>query len=300
LSGHAPLRLGLVGCGRLAEMGYVPALESIDGVELVAVVDPDEVRRAAIATKAGGEVAEFVGAADLAAANAVDGAIVATPVQAHLADATSLVSAGVQCLIEKPPAPDAVGAEALAALTPAAWVGFNRRFTHGGRLRDAIPAAGPLELQLELRYRRASWDAVAVGDPAILDLAPHLVDLALWLTGAEEARVRSAHLSADEAELELELERGTARISCATNRAHRERVEVRANGRTVATSSEGGPLALFTTRLPGRVHPLVESLRAQVEAFARAVRGDDPGPLANAADGARTMRVIDAAREVAA
>jgi hypothetical protein len=68
----------------------------------------------------------------------------------------------------------------------------------------------------------------------------------------------------------------------------------------MATSSEGGPIALVTTRLPGREHPLVASLRSQLEAFAGTVRGEERGLLADATDGVRTMRVIDAAREVAA
>jgi predicted dehydrogenase len=39
-----PLRLGLAGCGRLAERGYLPALALRDDVELVAVVDVDPAR----------------------------------------------------------------------------------------------------------------------------------------------------------------------------------------------------------------------------------------------------------------
>jgi hypothetical protein len=47
--------------------------------------------------------------------------------------------------------------------------------------------------------------------------------------------------------------------------------------------------------LPG-VHPLVRSLTAQLEAFGRALRGGDPGPLATAGEGAAVMCVLDAAR----
>ena len=40
-----PVRIGLVGCGRLAELGYIPALARVQGAELVAVADPDPIRR---------------------------------------------------------------------------------------------------------------------------------------------------------------------------------------------------------------------------------------------------------------
>ena len=46
-AGH-PLRLGLIGCGRLAELGYAPAIARLGEVELVAVADPDRERRDAV------------------------------------------------------------------------------------------------------------------------------------------------------------------------------------------------------------------------------------------------------------
>jgi predicted dehydrogenase len=52
-----------------------------------------------------------------------------------------------------------------------------------------------------------------------------------------------------------------------------------------------GALARLT-----REHPLVRSLRLQLEAYARVLRGSEPGALATAAEGAAVMRVLDAAR----
>ena len=81
------------------------------------------------------------------------------------ADATSptrsaAATAGVAVLVEKPPALDAAGAAALAALTPPPWVGFNRRYDPGAqRVRAAIPAEGDVDLRLEISYRRRSWRA---------------------------------------------------------------------------------------------------------------------------------------------
>ena len=40
----------------------------------------------------------------------------------------------------------------------------------------------------------------------------------------------------------------------------------------------------------------MRSLTQQLEAYARALRGADPGPLATAGEGAAVMRVLDAAR----
>ena len=296
-----PLRLGLVGCGRLAETGYLPAIAGDAGVELVAVADPRADRRERIARLAGGapeagRLATYAAAPELVDLARPDAIIVASPPGEHLEHARLASKAGIPCLVEKPPAPDLAGSERLAELERPPWVGFNRRFQHGARLIEAMPAEGPLELLLELHYRRASWSAVSIRDDAVLDLAPHLVDLALLLTRAPTATVRSAMLTPERAELELDTDRGRARIRCATDRAHRELVVVRRpGGARIAATRAGGFLRGAMTRLPAVAHPLIASLRAQLSAFAAAARGADGGLLATAEDGVRAMRVIEAA-----
>jgi predicted dehydrogenase len=320
------LRLGLVGCGRLAERGYVPAIAGLDGVDLAAVVDPDRDRRRGVAalaapessrgaisttrreTAAGGirrRVAvpprqhERLDA--LLGAGRIDAVVIASPPAHHLADAELAAAAGLPCLVEKPPAPDLAGAERLAELDPAPWIGFNRRFSHGRELIDSVPAEGELELALEIRYRRASWRALAVSDDALVDLGPHLVDLALLLTGSDGAEVRMVTTSPARAELEIETARGPATIRCANDRAHRERVVIRRrDGDAVAISDTGGLARALAGRLRRGEHPLVLSLRRQLAAFAAAARGGDPGLLSTAEDGARAMRVIAAAGDAAA
>ena len=293
------LRLGLVGCGRLAELGYLPALDLVGGVELVAVADPDRIRRERIA---GPGVRALPSAEALLAAVPVDALVLASPTSAHMADATAAAEAGVAVLVEKPPAPEAEGAAALAALTPTPWVAFNRRFDPGARAaRDAVPAAGTLDLRLEIAYRRRSWRAHAVHDDALTDLGPHLVDWARWLTGSEVHEVTSASASHERAAVTLALGRGTARIEAAADRLHRERIEVRDSaGTVVARHAVGGPIAAVTGRLASGPHPLVTSLAGQLEALVAAVDGRPSPDLGTAADGLATMRVLDAARSSAA
>jgi predicted dehydrogenase len=294
----AVLRLGIVGCGRLAERGYVPAAAASASVEIAAVADPNEVRRERVAAATGARPHETV--EEMLGAAAVEAVVVASPAEHHLEHARLVAASGLACLVEKPPAPDAAGARELAALGPAPWVGFNRRFDRLGRLRDAVPAEGPLELELELRYRRASWRPVMVRDDALADLGAHLTDIALFLSGGGAARVRSARLSAERAELELELARGRAVLRTATDSTHRERaVARRPGGEDLAATSTPGAVRGGLERLARREHPLVRSLRGQLNAFATAARGGDPGPLATAADGLRAMLLVDEARALA-
>jgi len=118
------VRLGLIGCGLVAERGYIPALRRAHGVQLVAVADPVAARCAEVAPG----VAAFASAGDMLEAGVADALVLATPAHAHVDDAVTAATAGVPVLVEKPPAPTASDAERLVALDPQPFVGLNRRF----------------------------------------------------------------------------------------------------------------------------------------------------------------------------
>ena len=289
-----PLRLGLVGCGRIAELGYVPAVACTAGVEIVAVADLSRTRRSLLASKLGASAHPRT--SDLLAGEPLDGLIICSVPEHHEEAAAQAAAAGITALVEKPPAPDAAGALRLAWLHPAPYCAFNRRFDQGAQLAASVPDIGDLELQLVLHYRRASWKPLERGEDALLDLGPHLIDLALMLTGALPLAVR-AHATRERAGIALATSRGTVRIECATNLPHRELVEIRDGaGRRIARATRGGRVKGVTGRVTPGPHPLARSLAAQLEAYGRALRGDDPGLLATAVEGAAVMCVLDAAR----
>jgi predicted dehydrogenase len=225
----------------------------------------------------------------------VDAVVVASPVGTHLAAARAAARAGLPSLVEKPPAPDADGARRLAALRPAPWIGFNRRFLPAVAALRGCDAA---HLRVVLAYRRASWRPVEVDDDALLDVGVHAIDLVRWLGDTAVRRVRAATLDHERCELELELTRGTASVTCATDRVHHELVEARgASGSVVGRDARGGVARAIVARLrPPAEHALVDSLAAELEAFCRAVRGDAAGDLATVADGVAAMEAVDAAR----
>jgi predicted dehydrogenase len=294
-------RLGLIGCGRIAERGHIPAAAALDSVALVAVCDPDPVRAAAAARQAGGAVA-FAGAAEMIEGTPLDGVVIAAPAAHHVDLATLLADAGVRSLVEKPPGGGLEGAAALAEVRPRPAIGFNRRFLQGSALIGAIPASGWLEFDLELSFQQRGWGAHEARDEALLDAGIHLIDLAHLLTGATPIAVREAQVERGRARLELELGRGRARISCATDRPYRELVSVRDRaGRTIAEDRRGRVRGTVG-RLRGQ-DPLVDSLRRQLELFAAGGGGTDPSSgggqpsaLADAGDAVAAMAVIEAAR----
>lgn len=299
------VRLALVGCGRLARAGYLPALAATPRVELVAVADSDPGRAHGLALAARPGVRVHYSLATLLDAESVDAVVLATPAAAHLDDARLAATQSLPALVEKPPAPSAEEAYELACLDPAPRVAFNRRFDPRlSAARAAAAGAASPELRLELRYRRRSWRPYEVADDALLDLGPHVVDLASWLTGAGVVAVRAGGRSEGDAriDLELELERGRAVAACATDRPWRELVEVHEQGGALLSRRvDGGRGAIVrgvAARLAGRAgpHPLAASLAGQLEAFACVVRGEAEPTLATAADGVAAMEALEAAR----
>lgn len=294
-----PLKLGLVGCGRLAEAGYVPALARAAGAEVVAVADPD-VSRAETVGAALGIAGEhrFAGVESMLTSQraALEAVLVASPVATHAEVAARVAAAGLPALVEKPPAEDASGARALAGLDPAPRIAFNRRFSLGRDLAGGGLAGAELEIEATIHYRRESWRPLGDLGDAWLDLGPHLVDLAL-LAAQRPLTVVSASLESSRATVDLAGDGVVARIDCATDRPHRERLRVRAEGRTAVDARAGGVRGLLPR--PGRVHPLVASLAEQLDAFAASRNGGGgegrPRP-ASAAEAVTVMELIDEAR----
>lgn len=316
-----PLRLGIAGCGRIAERGYVPAALAAEDVTIAGFADPDTDRLqqcTELWERRSGEKAEsFASASELLQSTSIDFLVVASPAADHLALAEEAAATGIPCLVEKPPAPDLPTAELLAALEPQPFLAFNRRFLQGVELRDQIPAEGWLELDLELRFRREAWSAHESDDEALLDAGIHLVDLACYLSDSTPIAVRHAAITPARASLELELARGRARISCATDRSHREAISVRDRSGKVLGRSEWGGLRSRIGSVFGGHDPLVLSLRRQLEALrdlapqlhhplhpaevgGGAVGGCRRGmQLPSAAAGVVAMAIVEAARRSA-
>jgi predicted dehydrogenase len=298
LGHHDSVRIGLVGCGRLAEFGYLPAFKQAKGIKLTGVADINRARCEEIAP--GVPAHQNIHA--LIDAGGIDALVISTPTRFHLADARAAANAGLPALLEKPPGLNLDEARALYDLRPCPWIGFNRRFDPDiARLKYQSPRDG--NIHLELHYRRSSWKPFDMQDDALLDLAPHLVDLARWLTGGEILSTRTVLLNQCRARLDLKLERGHAVISCSNDTLYRERIVFKdSRGRVCGSYNRGGLVSAIAARLHRkRESPLVKPVVGQLEAFGRAVRGMvDWRPLATSAEGLAVMAAIEAARRSAA
>jgi predicted dehydrogenase len=115
MTAESPLRLALIGCGRIAQVAHLPAAAKADGVELVAVCDPSPEVAAAVARRHG-IPGVHTDQAELLADPSIEAVLVAAPDRFHQPLSAAALTAGKHVLVEKPLAATPAEAESLAAL----------------------------------------------------------------------------------------------------------------------------------------------------------------------------------------
>ncbi len=107
------LRIGMIGCGRIAQAAHLPALEKTDRLTLVSVYDPSEILSSRVASRYG--VSSSATLEDLLAQD-IDAVVIATPDRFHHPLGLAALKAGKHVLVEKPLASDESEANELAHL----------------------------------------------------------------------------------------------------------------------------------------------------------------------------------------
>ncbi len=91
-----PIRLAVLGAGMMGT-NHVRLAKSLEGIELIAVIDQDVDRAAACAGEGIQALADMESVLDQ-----IDAAVVAVPTALHFPLASQLIAAGKSVLVEKP------------------------------------------------------------------------------------------------------------------------------------------------------------------------------------------------------
>ena len=110
-----PVRIALIGCGRIAQVAHLPALEKADGVELVAVSDPSQTVAIAIARRYDVRAA-YSDVTTVWNDPSIEAVLIAAPDRFHFDLTSAALRAGKHVLVEKPLASTTEQAEALVDL----------------------------------------------------------------------------------------------------------------------------------------------------------------------------------------
>lgn len=216
------LKVGLIGCGRIAQLVHLNILTHLPNVELVALAEPDPGRRELAQRTAPGALA-FADYKELLAIPEVEAVVICLPNVLHAEATVSALQQGKHVYLEKPLATSLD--EAHSVLT--AWqntsvvgmMGFNYRFnalyqaarqqTRSGRLGELVGARSVFSTSVRAI---PAWKQSRQSGGVLLDLASHHIDLVHFLFGEKVreilAGLRSQRSQDDSAALQLRLANG--------------------------------------------------------------------------------------------
>src|SRR5690349_6125293 len=110
----APLRVGVVGAGAIAQVAHLPVLARSRGAQLVALCDNDGPKASALGERFGVQDV-YTDIEDLLESAELDAVVLTTPNHLHEPHALSALAAGVHVLCERPLALTSRGVERILA-----------------------------------------------------------------------------------------------------------------------------------------------------------------------------------------
>jgi predicted dehydrogenase len=302
-----PLRAAVVGVGYLGRF-HAQKYAAIDGVELVAVADPGEAARTAVARETGSEaVADWrslLGRVDLVS--------IATPTPFHHAVARAFLESGAHVLVEKPVTTTVAEARDLIAVASA-----HGRVLQVGHLERFNPAVLALEGLLTRprfleSHRLAPFKARGTDVSVVLDLMIHDIDLVQHLVGQPLTEVSAVGAQVFSDDIDIANARLTFADGCVANvTASRVSLKMERKLRifqddaylsldlqqkiltVIRKGPAAGALALDGQGLPPvsideRNYEQGDALLLEIEAFIDSVRHGKP-PVVSGEDGLRAL-----------
>lgn len=315
----AVLRAGLLGVGMMGRH-HARVLREVEDIELVAIADP------------GGDPHKVAGAVPLVAdvealiRARIDIAVVAIPTRFHRDAAVALAEAGVHALVEKPIAETVAQGREMVSLFRSRGlvgaVGHVERFNPALQQLRTRLAAGEIGDVYQIATRRQSAFPGRIGDVGVAkDLASHDVDLTAWVAQSPYASVsaqtafKSGRSHEDMISITGRLRNGTVvnhLVNWLSPMKERITVVTGERGTFIADTAtadltffangtvpmEWDSVSTFRGVSEGDVtrfaFPKKEPLKAELEAFRDAVRGEK-SELSTMEEAVHTLEVIETA-----
>ena len=189
------VRVGIIGCGGIANNKHLPSLSRLETVELAAFCDIIAERAEKAAAEYGIEGAGiYEDYRQMLAEEKLDVVHVCTPNNAHAPASIAAMEAGCHVMCEKPMAKTAAEAEAMLAVHKKTGkkltIGYQNRFRADSMYLKKVCERGDLgEIYFAKAHalrRRAvpTWgvflDEEKQGGGPLIDIGTHALDLTLW------------------------------------------------------------------------------------------------------------------------
>ncbi|MEZ0537717.1 Gfo/Idh/MocA family protein [Caldicellulosiruptoraceae bacterium PP1] len=190
------LRVGIIGCGGIANGKHMPSLAKVKEVEMVAFCDIIEERAAEAAEKYGVEGSKtYTDYRKLLEDKTIDVVHVCTPNKSHSEITVAALEAGKHVMCEKPMAKDVNGAKAMLEAAQRTGkkltIGYQNRFRKDSLYLKQLCDRGDLGdiyfAKAHAIRRRAvpTWGVFLneeeQGGGPLIDIGTHALDLTLWM-----------------------------------------------------------------------------------------------------------------------
>ena len=305
---NAPIRIGILGVGRIGELHARLIAREVPGLALAGVFDVDPAAAARVGGELGVEVARS--ADELMTSATTDAIAICSSTDTHVDLVVGAATTGKPVFLEKPVSLELDEVDrALAAVERAGsfvQVGFNRRFDPGhASVRAAIGDGEIGELHL---LRISSRDPsppplsyVRSSGGIFLDMTVHDFDMARYLTGSEveevyalgDVRVDPEIGEAGDLDTVVVVLRHSDRTLTTIDNSRRavygfdQRLEAFGSGGMATSANPYAHMGSVTTETGTKTQPLpyffleryVPSYFVQWSAFERAVRAEAPSPV---------------------
>lgn len=202
----ADVRIGLIGCGAIAQVAHLPILRKMKGVQVAALCDSDGAKARALAQRMGVD-AWYTDIEEMLEFTKPDAVVVCTPNHLHEIHTLSALAAGAHVIVERPIAMQAAGViRVLKAAEKAkrnVLVAMNNRFRADVQAVHTFLRGGELGEVLTIRcgwhvFRAArqqlGWRSrrQESGGGVLIDLGLPMVDLAMFIAGRPDVERVSA------------------------------------------------------------------------------------------------------------
>ncbi len=196
------IRVGIIGCGKIAQVRHIPEYLANDHVEIVGYYNRTRSRAEDLAHRHGGTV--YATIPEMLADNSIDAVSVCTANTAHARDSIAALEAGKHVLCEKPMASTIADCEAMISAASMSgkklMIDQNQRFVRAHRKARELIEAGAIGDVLTFRTTfghggpetwsidpgPSTWffDAKSAAMGAMADLGVHKTDLIQYLLGS--------------------------------------------------------------------------------------------------------------------
>jgi predicted dehydrogenase len=309
---NGSVKVGVVGCGAIAQLVHIPVISDVEGSDVVAVCD-DNYPKAELVAERFGIGSAYPSIEELLEHRELDAVVVCTPSMLHAQHTEQALQAGANVLCERPLGTGkqqvtqtlkiarSSGRSLMVAnnhrFRPDAWA--LRRFITAGELGEVFHVQTSWQRRRARRPRVSEWRmSRESGGGVVMDLGVTNIDACLWLLGYPAPERLTAYLLDrdedgvdDSAVILMRLE---GNVTCSVEvswdlAAIKDRHTLVALGSegfgslspfVVQKETAGGKVVDVTPRLaPGTENVYTASYRRELDYFFSVVRGDREEPL---------------------